>query len=192
MFGEIYLNNVQPLSFWSLFDRQVAIVLALLLLGALLVLALLNRYLLKPARVLAQEMRHAVHGRQPENAATFPELRPGMGKLTEYFELMQKTARRDAVTGLNNRVIFEDRLAQAIREGKRSGRKYALVLIDLQGLDDLVQQRGQYIVDALLRQIAEGLRESLRESDNLSRLERNIFALLLEVQQLESTSASFN
>ena len=184
VFGEIYFN-VQPLSFWTLFDRQVAIVLGLLLVGVLLVLVLLNRYLLKPAQALAQDMSCAVHGRQPEDATAVAKLRPGLGELTEYFELMQKTARRDAVTGLNNRVIFEDRLEQAIREGKRSGRKYALVLVDLQGLDDLVQQRGQYIVDALLRQVAEGLRESLRESDNLSRFERNLFALLLEVQQRE-------
>ena len=104
------------------------------------------------------------------------ELRPGLGKLTEYFNLMQKTARLDPVTGLNNRVIFEDRLAQAIREGKRSGRKYALVLIDLQGLDDLVQQRGQYVVDSLYcGKWLTGLRESLRESDHLARFERNLF-----------------
>jgi diguanylate cyclase (GGDEF)-like protein len=184
VFGEIYLD-VQPLSFWTLFERQVAIVLAVLLLGALLVLALLYRYVLKPVQLLARDMRRAVHGRQPEDTLAVAELRPGLGKLTEYFELMQKTARLDAVTGLNNRVIFEDRLAQAIREGKRSGRKYALVMIDLRGLDDLVQQRGQYIVDALLRQVGEVLRESLRESDNLARFERSLFALLLEVQQRE-------
>ena len=184
VFGEIFLN-VQPLSFWTLFNRQVTIVVVILLLGALLVLLLLNRYLFKPAQTLALDMRRAVHGRRPRDTTAELELRPGLGKLTEYFDLMQKTARLDAVTGLNNRVIFEDRLAQAIREGKRSGRKYALVMIDLQGLDDLVLQRGQYIVDALLRQVAEGLRESLRESDHLARFERNLFALLLEVQQRE-------
>jgi len=184
LFGEIYLN-VQPLSFWALFNHQVAIVAALLLLGTLLVLSLLYRYLLRPMQVLARDMRQAAHGREPVDAAVAPELGPGLDQMTEYFELMQKTARLDAVTGLNNRVIFEDRLAQAIREGKRSGRKYALVMIELQGVDDLVQQRGQYIVDSLLRQVADVLRENLRESDNLARFERNLFALLLEVQQRE-------
>jgi diguanylate cyclase (GGDEF)-like protein len=184
VFGEIYLD-VQPRSFWALFNRQVAIVATLLLLGTLLVLMLMYRYLLKPMEVLARDMRLAAHGRETAEATAPLKLGPGLGKLTEYFELMQKTARLDAVTGLNNRVIFEDRLAQAIREGKRSGRKYALVMIELQGLDDLVQQRGQYIVDALLRQVADVLRESLRESDNLARFERNLFALLLEVQQRE-------
>jgi len=184
VFGEIYLD-VNPPAFWTLFDRQAPIVLAVLLLGALLVLTLLQRFVFRPLQLLARDMRGAVHGRQQDDKVAVAELQPGLRKLTEYFELMQKTARLDPVTGLNNRVIFEDRLAQAIREGKRSGRKYALVLIDLQGLDDFLQQRGHYIVDALLRQVAEGLRESLRESDNLARFERNLFALLLEVQQRE-------
>lgn len=74
-------------------------------------------------------------------------------------------------------------MLQAIREGKRSGRRFALVMIDFRGLDDFALQRGQYIVDGLLRQVADGLRESLRESDHVARFERNLFALLLEVQQ---------
>jgi diguanylate cyclase (GGDEF)-like protein len=106
----------------------------------------------------------------------------------EYFKVLQKMAKRDPVTGLNNRVIFEDRLSQAILEGKRNGRKYALVIIDIRGLDEYAQQRGQYIVDALLRQVAEGLRESLRESDQVARFERNLFSILLEVQQRDQVS----
>jgi len=56
-------------------------------------------------------------------------------------------------------------------------------MIDIRGLEEFAQQRGHYVVDALLRQVAEGLRESLRESDHVARFERNLFALLLEVQQ---------
>ena len=182
VFGELYFD-VRPPSLWAVFDRQAAAVLGVMLLGALLALALLYWFLLRPLQALSHEMRIAVHGRQPEGQAVVPPLRPGLGKLHEYFSLMQKTARLDPVTGLNNRVIFEDRLAQAIREGKRSGRQYALVLIDIQGLDEFAHQRGQYLVDALLRQVAESMRERLRESDHLSRFERNLFALLLEFQQ---------
>jgi len=184
VFGELYLKP-QPLSFWGLFKHQALVVLLVLILGAVLVMLLLHRFLLGPMQVLAGKMNIAVHGQPHDGELTSGEIRPGLGKLVEYFNLMQKTARLDPVTGLSNRVIFEDRLSQAIREGKRSGRKYALVMIDLQGLDDLVQQRGQYLVDALLRQVADGLRENLRESDHLARFERNLFALLLEVQQLD-------
>ena len=184
VFGELHLKP-QPLSFWALFERQALVVMLVLILGAVLVMLLLYRFLLRPMQALARKMNVAAHGQPQDGVLATADVRPGLGKLVEYFNLMQKAARLDPVTGLNNRVIFEDRLAQAIREGKRSGRKYALVLIDLQGLDGLVQQRGQYVVDALLRQVADGLRESLRESDHLARFERNLFALLLEVQQLD-------
>ena len=182
VFAELYLKP-QPLSFWALFERQALVVMLVLMFGTVLVMFLLHRFLLRPMQALAGKMNVAAHGQPHDGVLTTGDVRPGLGKLVEYFNLMQKTARLDPVTGLNNRVIFEDRLAQAIREGKRSGRKYALVLIDLQGIDDFAQQRGQYVVDALLRQVAEGLRESLRESDHLARFERNLFALLLEVQQ---------
>jgi EAL domain-containing protein (putative c-di-GMP-specific phosphodiesterase class I)/GGDEF domain-containing protein len=58
-------------------------------------------------------------------------------------------------------------------------------MIDIQGLSELVQQRGQFVIDSLLRQVADQLRESLRESDHVSRFERGLFALLLEVPQHE-------
>jgi diguanylate cyclase (GGDEF)-like protein len=182
IFGELHLALPQ-LSVWGLFERQAAIVLLVLLGGAGLVLALLHFNLIRPLQELAEEMRQAAKSQQDSNTDAAGEIRPGLKVMGEYFKVLQKMAKRDPVTGLNNRVIFEDRLSQAILEGKRNARKYALVMIDIRGLDDFVQQRGQYIVDALLRQVAAGLRESLRESDHVARFERNLFAILLEVQQ---------
>jgi diguanylate cyclase (GGDEF)-like protein len=186
--GELHLKR-QPLPLWELFKRQAAVVVLLLALAAIALLVLLHVFVVKPLQVLGGKMRIAALGHLAEEMATVESPETGLTELTGYFDQMQKTVRLDPATGLNNRVIFEDRLVQAIREGKRSGRKYALVMIDIQGLDDLVQERGQFIVDALLRQIAEGLRESLRESDHLSRFERNLFALLLEVQQIEQLNS---
>jgi diguanylate cyclase (GGDEF)-like protein len=186
--GELHLKR-EPLSLWALFERQAVVVLLLLALAAIALLVLLQVFVVKPLEVLGGKMRIAAYGQLEDEQAPVEAVETGLSEMTGYFDLMQKTARLDPVTGLNNRIIFEDRLVQAIREGKRSGRKYALVMIDIQGLDELVQERGQYIVDALLRQIAGGLRESLRESDHLSRFERNLFALLLEVQQIEQLNS---
>ncbi|MDH3535649.1 MAG: EAL domain-containing protein [Gammaproteobacteria bacterium] len=182
VFGELHLDT-QSLSFWELFERQAIIVLSLLIGAAGLVMALLYCYLVRPLLELAEKMRLAVNSQQDRRIEHGGEVRPGLKVIRDYFKVLQKMAKRDPVTGLNNRVIFEDHLSQAIREGKRSGRRYALVMIDIRGLEDFAQQRGQYIVDGLLRQVAEGLRESLRESDHVARFERNLFALLLEVQQ---------
>lgn len=182
IFGELHLT-LQPLSVWKLFEQQAVVVLLILLCAAILVLALLHLNLIRPLQDLAEKMRLAAKSQQDGNTDASSEVRPGLKAMHRHFRVLQKMAKRDPVTGLNNRVIFEDRLSQAILEGKRNARKYALVMIDIRGLDDFVQQRGQYIVDALLRQLAEGLRESLRESDHVARFERNLFAILLEVQQ---------
>ena len=173
---------LQPITFWQLFERQAAILLLGLVGAALLMLGLLHFQLLKPLLLLAGRMRQAAshqHGASPEPV----EVMPGLRQMQDDFNALQQIAVNDPVTGLNNRIIFEDRLAQAIREGKRSGRRYALVLIDLRGLDEFAHQHGQYIVDALLRQLADNLQQSLRESDHVARFERNLFALLLEVQR---------
>ncbi len=182
VFGELHLE-MQALSFWELFKQQVAIVLAILISAAILSLALLHFNLIRPLLEITEKMRLAAKSQQDSGSDSKGEVRPGLKVIFEHFKVLQKMAKRDPVTGLNNRVIFEDRLSQAILEGKRSGRKYALAMIDIQGLDDFAQQRGQYIVDALLRQVAEGLREALRESDHVARFERNLFSILLEVQQ---------
>ena len=186
LFGEIFLD-ARPVPLHTLLNRQVLAGLVLLLVVAFVVWLLLNRFLVRPVYSLAREMRESVqgHGGDDVRARRSIDLQPGLFEMTAYFNQMQTASRIDPVTGLNNRMIFEDRMAQAVREGKRSGRKYALVLIEVQGLDALVQQRGQFVVDTLLRRVAEGLRKSLRESDHLARFERNLFALLLEVQQHE-------
>lgn len=182
VFAELHLS-LQPMSFWQLFERQFVMVLAILIAAAIGVLLLLHLNVIRPLLELAERMRLAANSLQQASAKRRAEVKPGLRVMRDYFDVLQKMAKRDPVTGLHNRLIFEDRLLQAICEGKRSGRRYALVMIDLRGLDEFVLQRGHYIVDVLLRQVADGLRESLRESDHVARFERNLFALLLEVQQ---------
>ena len=186
--GELHLA-MHPVTFWELFAGQALIVVAVLAAAATIMLLLLNYYLVGPLLTLAEKMRVAAISQQEGGSAGAGDLRPGLGAMDEYFNVLQKMAKRDPVTGLNNRVIFEDRLAQAIREGKRSGRSYALLMIDIRGLEAFAVQRGQYIVDGLLRQVADGLREVLRESDHVARFERNLFSLLLEVQQREQLNS---
>jgi len=182
--GEVRLA-LQPLSFWGLFAGQALVVFAVLAGFAFLVLLLLHYNLIAPLLSLAEKMRIAASSQQDSRKMLAGGVGLGLRAMNEHFAVLQTMAKRDPVTGLNNRVIFEDRLSQAIREGKRSGRRYALVMIDIRGLEEFALQRGQYIVDGLLRQVADGLREALRESDHVARFERNLFSLLLEVQQRE-------
>ena len=183
VFGQVVLSAPR-ISFWTLFQRQAVLIVPLLFACALLVWGLLHWQLLQPLTRLGRQMQHAVAPETAESSQAYqPE--PGLEKMQSDFKALRKLSRRDPVTGLNTRVIFEDRLQQAVREGKRSGRRYALVLIDLREIDGLAQRRGQYIADAVLRQIADKLRGVLRESDHVARFERNLFAVLFEIRQRE-------
>ncbi len=188
VFGELHLT-LRPISYWSLFRGQVAIVLLMLAAVAIALLALLHFNLVMPVLVLADKMRRAAGGQPDADVENLPGVRSGLAVMHDYLGALQQMAKLDPVTGLNNRMIFEDRLLQAIREGKRSARKYALVMIDFREFDEIAQQRGQYIVDGLLKQVAENLGQALRESDHVARFDRQLFALLLEVGQRDQLNA---
>lgn len=177
--------SMESQSFWELLESQAAAVIGALLLAGFAAIALLYLFLLKPVQELAEKMRFAANAQLDNQAQSSASLHPGLREMQGYFNTLQKMAKRDPLTGLNNRVIFEDRLLQAIREGKRSARRYALVLIDVLGLDSIAHLQGQYLADGLLRLVAANLRMRLRESDNLARFDRNLFALLLEVSERE-------
>ncbi len=174
--AEVYLAR-RPPDFGEVFGSHLLWLVFLLTLASLVATVFFYRGLVAPLERLAEAMREFAGA---ERDADGGQLRPGLTKLFDYLGELKQTVKRDPVTGLNNRIIFEDRLAQAIREGKRSGRHYALLLADLRGVDDVAHYQGQYIADTLLRLAAEYLRLNLRESDNLARFERNLFALLIE------------
>jgi len=180
LLGQLHLSSA-PMLYFDVWLRQVFPVLAILVLTALLVYSQFYRLLIKPLLILAEKMRDTAVTHYSGKRGKSRPVTTGLKVMHEYFHALQGMAKRDPLTGLNNRIIFEDRLAQAINEGKRSGRKYALILIDITNLDSIAHLQGQYLADALLKQIAESLLSSLRESDNVSRFDKSIFAVLLEV-----------
>ena len=180
LLGKLHLSS-QPLLYFDLWIQQVFPVLLILALTVWLVYSQFNRLLIKPLLILAEKMRDTAVTHHSGKRARSTPVMPGLKVMHEYFHALQGMAKHDPLTGLNNRVIFEDRLVQLINEGKRSGRKYALILIEITNFDSIAHLQGQYLADGLLKQIAESLLASLRESDNVSRFEKGLFAVLLEV-----------
>jgi len=86
----------------------------------------------------------------------------------------------DSLTGLPNRVLFVDRLSQAISEARRHpGRRYAVLWLDLDNFKSLNDTRGHLAGDQLLAQVAERIRANLREPDTAARFGGDEFAVLL-------------
>ncbi len=176
--GVLRLQLPQPsfFEFWMI-DAKWAVPLLLLLF--LVVYRVLDTSLMQPLLQLARRMHKVVTALRPGNNNEDYRLLPGMRLLQRYFMHLAFMAKNDPLTGLHNRLMFEERVQHALLEGKRSAQKYALVFIDIDGFDQVNRDYGNYLGDGLLRSLANRLNDGIRESDSLSRLEEDNFALLL-------------
>uniref|UniRef100_A0A1S7LFQ9 Putative Diguanylate cyclase/phosphodiesterase [including GGDEF and EAL domain] n=1 Tax=Magnetococcus massalia (strain MO-1) TaxID=451514 RepID=A0A1S7LFQ9_MAGMO len=94
------------------------------------------------------------------------------------------TRSHDALTGLPNRVLFLDRLGQALRQIQREKRQVAVVMLDMDLFRKINDSLGHALGDLLLKQIALRIQALLRSEDTLCRLGGNAFTIFL--QHLES------
>ena len=89
-------------------------------------------------------------------------------------------ARTDALTGLPNRVAFLDRLALAFARARRGAKPFAVLYLDLDRFKDINDTLGHPAGDALLKVVAERLKNCVRKTDMVSRFGGDEFAVLQE------------
>ncbi len=95
-------------------------------------------------------------------------------------ERLRHDARHDPLTGLPNRVMFQERLEQASRRAHRAGHRVGVLFLDLDDFKLVNDSLGHQAGDALLADVGRRLRACVREMDTPSRLSGDEFALLLE------------
>ena len=98
-------------------------------------------------------------------------------KLAE--ERIQRVAQHDNLTGLANRLLFNDRLNQAINLAKRNSRQVALLYLDLDKFKPVNDTMGHSAGDELLKGVAERLQRQVRESDTVARIGGDEFTVIL-------------
>jgi diguanylate cyclase (GGDEF)-like protein len=92
---------------------------------------------------------------------------------------MQHMAHHDSLTGLPNRLLFNDRMAQAIVQANRESSQFALLYVDLDKFKPVNDTFGHDAGDQLLTKVADRIRELVRESDTVARLGGDEFAVIL-------------
>ena len=103
-------------------------------------------------------------------------------EITEQTELMHRlhlAANYDPVTGLPNRLLFEEYIGQAIREARRHGHRVGLLFVDFDGFKRVNDTFGHDVGDLLLRRIGRRLHRALREGDSVARFAGDEFLITL-------------
>jgi diguanylate cyclase (GGDEF)-like protein len=94
-------------------------------------------------------------------------------------ELIWKQANFDLLTGLPNRYMFQDRLAQEIKKAHRGGTMLGLLFIDLDHFKEVNDTLGHETGDALLIAVAQRISACVRESDTVARMGGDEFTVIL-------------
>jgi diguanylate cyclase (GGDEF)-like protein/PAS domain S-box-containing protein len=92
-------------------------------------------------------------------------------------------ALHDSLTGLPNRVLLEDRMAQAIAAARRNESRVAILLLDLDCFKQVNDSFGHVVGDRLLELVSDRLRTRLRESDTIARLAGDQFVIVCTVAE---------
>ncbi len=91
---------------------------------------------------------------------------------------LEQLAQFDALTGLPNRFLFEDRLNQAVLGTRRTGERIALHYLDLDEFKQVNDTLGHPIGDKLLKAVGHRLNNLVRETDTVARLGGDEFAII--------------
>lgn len=100
-------------------------------------------------------------------------------QLTSLNEKLEHQTYHDALTKIPNRMLFEDRLNQAVLMLRRKEMEFAVFQIDLDQFKSINDSLGHHVGDVVLQEVAGRMKVVLREMDTVARMGGDEFALLL-------------
>ena len=109
----------------------------------------------------------------------------------EHAERIEQLAFTDALTGLPNRVLFNDRIAHTLATAKRYERGFAVMYVDLDNFKAINDSFGHDVGDAALVEASKRLRDTMRESDTVARFGGDEFVILQPIVDGPGDAADF-
>jgi diguanylate cyclase (GGDEF)-like protein/PAS domain S-box-containing protein len=125
------------------------------------------------------ELERAVAERTAELEAANARLEAEIADRRQAESRAQHLADHDALTGLPNRRLLEDRLTQALASSQRNRRQTAVMFVDLDRFKNINDSMGHAAGDLVLKEVAERLVRQLREVDTTCRMGGDEFVVVL-------------
>ena len=97
----------------------------------------------------------------------------------EQEEKIRHLAHHDALTGLPNRLLFDERLRMSLEQAARHNQRVALLYIDLDRFKNINDSLGHHVGDGLLQSVAQRLSEAIRGGDTVCRQGGDEFVVIL-------------
>jgi diguanylate cyclase (GGDEF)-like protein len=102
-----------------------------------------------------------------------------MSALEEAGNRLEHEATHDPLTGLANRTLFQHRMAEGLEHAQQDNYMMGVMYLDLDDFKQVNDVHGHAVGDALLKEIAQRLRQVVRSSDTVARLGGDEFALVM-------------
>jgi diguanylate cyclase (GGDEF)-like protein/PAS domain S-box-containing protein len=135
---------------------------------------------------------NAVHDAQGDTHH-FVALYSDITAIKEHQRHLEHIAHFDALTKLPNRLLLADRLQQAMAQAERRGQHVAVAYLDLDGFKATNDRYGHDVGDQLLIQLANAMKDTLREGDTLARLGGDEFvAVIVDLDGIEGCAPLLN
>jgi diguanylate cyclase (GGDEF)-like protein/PAS domain S-box-containing protein len=106
-----------------------------------------------------------------------------ISSLKQYEARLQHQAHHDALTGLPNRALFQDRFRETLGRARRHRSEAAVLVLDLDRFKNINDSLGHALGDLLLQAVAQRLTASVREVDTVARFGGDEFAVLLDTME---------
>ena len=133
----------------------------------------------KSGEVFAENLTISAVRDADQKVQNYVALFTDITSLKDYQSQLERIAHYDALTGLPNRVLFADRLAQALLRSQRHKKALSVVYLDLDGFKAINDTYGHACGDELLIALAQRMKAALREQDSLARIGGDEFVAVL-------------
>ena len=181
--------NWLPTNTFTLYSMQIGSALEMLLLSFALAdrinvmrreKDLATQEALDAKQAMVNALRHSEQVLESRVANRTRDLEDANARLRQKERELEYMARHDMLTGLANRMLLDDRLEQAIARARRGSRGTAVMVIDLDEFKAVNDNYGHATGDELLKNVADRLKQAVRESDTVARTGGDEFVIVIE------------